>query len=540
MWTNRALHPWLSNDGYGPVSSQHSARHAGAGWGLSSSSSSASSYQQPSSFKLERTQPSGQGTVHSEVKGKTGKTSRGLPSFTGVYVDGLVQGVQVTFTIDTGATTTILSSKIYKKIPEEQRPRIRKNIANFHDLVGAGGNSLNFQGRGTFEIYLGPLRLEKELSVAEISDEVLLGADTLQHDEHGPVDLILSLNLMICRGISIPEPFDKKRCMAYSPHSRLSWCTGRLHLILDLRHHLCLQQIPVREEDIPKTAFVTRYGLFEFTTTPFGLTGASATFQRLMEIALSGLQWSACLIYLDDVIIFSQTFDKHLERIRLVLDRIAEAGLKLKPRMCHLFAKEVTFLGHKLSSHGVLPNPDNVQKLLDWPVPRTVTEVRGFLGLGNYYRRFVRNFSQTAQPLINRTKKGNDFHWSPACQEAFNELKRTLCSPEVMAYPSSESWLQCSRASAFFWATIMPSSLSSKVAYSDRKEAPTSGFSMMVVAKVFPECPLVTWPLAVSLLANFLSHLQQLYGAGPLSGSTAVVEWTLASPVPLMPSCYWN
>ena len=197
-------------------------------------------------------------------------------------------------------------------------------------------------------------------------------------------------------------------------------------------------QIPVREEDIPKTAFVTRNGLYEFTTMPFGLTGASATFQRLMEIALSGLQWSACLIYLDDVIIFSQTFDKHLERIRLVLDRIAEAGLKLKPRKCHLFAKEVTFLGHKLSSHGVLPNPDNVQKLLDWPVPRTVTEVRGFLGLGNYYRRFVRNFSQTAQPLINLTKKGIDFHWSLACQEAFDQLKRTLCSPEVMAYPSSE------------------------------------------------------------------------------------------------------
>ena len=195
-------------------------------------------------------------------------------------------------------------------------------------------------------------------------------------------------------------------------------------------------QITVREEDIPKTAFVTRYGLHEFTTMPFGLT--SATFQCLMEIALSGLQWWACLIYLDDVIIFSQTFDKHIERIRLVLDRIAEAGLRLKPRKCHLFTKKVTFLGHKLSSHGVFSNPDNVQKLLDWPVPRTVTEVRGFLGLGNYYRRFVRNFSQTAQPLINLAKKGNDFHWSPACQEAFDELKRTLCSPEVMAYLSSE------------------------------------------------------------------------------------------------------
>ena len=157
-----------------------------------------------------------------------------------------------------------------------------------------------------------------------------------------------------------------------------------------------------------------------------------------MEIVLSGLQWSACLIYLDDVIIFSQTFDEHLERVRLVLDRIAAAGLKLKPRKCHLFAKEVTFLGHVLSSQGVLPNPDNVQKLLDWPEPRTVTEVRGFLGLGNYYRRFVRNFSQIAQPMTDLTKKGNSFRWSPACQKAFEDLKRILCSAEVMAYPASE------------------------------------------------------------------------------------------------------
>ena len=197
-------------------------------------------------------------------------------------------------------------------------------------------------------------------------------------------------------------------------------------------------QIPVREEDIPKTAFVTRYGLYEFTTMPFGLTGAPKTFQRLMEIVLSELQWSACLIYLDDVIIFSQTFDEHLERVRLVLDRIAAAGLKLKPRQCHLFAKEVTFLGNVLSSQGVLPNSDNAQKLLDWPEPRTVTEVRGFLGLGNYYRRFVRNFSQIAQPMTDLTKKGNSFRWSPACQKAFEDLKRILCSAEVMAYPASE------------------------------------------------------------------------------------------------------
>ena len=165
---------------------------------------------------------------------------------------------------------------------------------------------------------------------------------------------------------------------------------------------------------------------------------AAATFQRLMEIALSGLQWSACLIYLDDVIIYSQTFEEHVKRIKLVLGCIAQAGLKLKPKKCHLFKKEVTFLGHKLLSRGVLPNPDNVQKLLDWPVPRNVTEVRGFLGLGNYYRRFVQNFSQVAQPMIYLTKKDQAFLWSTACQEAFDEIKKILSSADVMAYPASK------------------------------------------------------------------------------------------------------
>ena len=197
-------------------------------------------------------------------------------------------------------------------------------------------------------------------------------------------------------------------------------------------------QIPVREEDIPQTAFVIRYGLYKFTTMPFGLSNAAATFQRLMEIALSDLQWSACLIYLDDVIIYSQTFEEHVKRIKLVLGCIAQAGLKLEPKKCHLFKKEVTFLGHKLLSRSVLPNPDNVQKLLDWPVPRNVTEVRGFLGLGSYYGRFVHNFSQVAQPMIDLTKKDQAFPWSTACQEAFDEIKKILSSADVMAYPASE------------------------------------------------------------------------------------------------------
>ena len=164
-------------------------------------------------------------------------------------------------------------------------------------------------------------------------------------------------------------------------------------------------QIPVKDSDTPKTAFATKYGLFEFTRLPFGTVNGSATCQRLMEIVLNGLQWQTCLIYLDDVIIFGRTFAEHISRLSEVLQRIKESGLKLKPTKCQFLQREVTFLGHIVSKDGVRPNPDNVEKLKLMPTPQNVTEVRQVLGLASYYRRFVQNFSKIAKPLIELTKK---------------------------------------------------------------------------------------------------------------------------------------
>ena len=149
-------------------------------------------------------------------------------------------------------------------------------------------------------------------------------------------------------------------------------------------------QIPIKEEDISKTAFVTKQGLYEFTTMQFGLTNAPATFQWVMEIAGRGLQWSRCLIYLDDVLIFGRTTDEHATRLKLMLERIHKAGLKLKPEKCELFQTEVRFLGHVVSAEGVQPDPTNTSKIRDWLVPKSVTEVRPLLGLCSYYRKFVK------------------------------------------------------------------------------------------------------------------------------------------------------
>lgn len=194
-------------------------------------------------------------------------------------------------------------------------------------------------------------------------------------------------------------------------------------------------QVPVRQSDIPKTAFITRHGLFEYTSMPQGLTNSSATFQRVMELALKGLQWTVCIIYIDDCIIFSSSFTEHIDRIRLVLERFRLANLKLKPNKCRLLQSEVTFLGYRVSEKGILPDPMNVAKILQWQEPQNVTEIKQFLGLCSYYRKFIRQFSRIAKPLFDLTKKTSSLTWTDDCQKAFNSLKGILSGPDIMSLP---------------------------------------------------------------------------------------------------------
>ena len=199
-------------------------------------------------------------------------------------------------------------------------------------------------------------------------------------------------------------------------------------------------QIPVAKEDIPKTAFVTKHGLFECPKLPFGLTNAPATFQRVMELALQGLQWNICLVYIDDIIIYSTNFIDHISRLKQVLERLQISNLKVKPDKCQLFEDSVLFLGHIISKDGVLPSPGNIDKVLNWPAPRSTKEVRQFLGAATYYRRFVKDFACKARPLSELTSKNVIFSWNQECQDSFDELKKALTGPEVMAYPTNEGY----------------------------------------------------------------------------------------------------
>ena len=164
---------------------------------------------------------------------------------------------------------------------------------------------------------------------------------------------------------------------------------------------------------------------------PFGLTNALATFQRLMESCLGELHLNWCIIYLDDIIVFSRTPEEHLHRLKAVLNKLKATDLKLKPSKCDLFKQQSNYLGHVVSKEGVSTEPEKIKAVKEWPQPTTVTEVRSFLGFVSYYRRFIPNFSKVAKPLskllqnlegTSSQKKKFKVCWGPEQQEAFETL----------------------------------------------------------------------------------------------------------------------
>ena len=197
-------------------------------------------------------------------------------------------------------------------------------------------------------------------------------------------------------------------------------------------------QVGIHPQDQPKTAFATKHGLYEFNRLSFGLCNAPGTFQRAMELVMRGLQWRTVLIYLDDVIVVAKTFDDQLDRLKEVVERFYQHGLKLKPRKCHLFQREVDFLGHVVNERGVHTNPKLIRDIQQKEPPRSLRELQAFLGLCNYYRRFVPLYAQIAYPLLQLTKKGATYTWGDDQQEAFDSLKTRLTEAPILAYPNDE------------------------------------------------------------------------------------------------------
>jgi hypothetical protein len=203
---------------------------------------------------------------------------------------------------------------------------------------------------------------------------------------------------------------------------------------LDLRagYH----QIRLRPGEEYKTAFRMHQGHFEFRVMPFGLTNAPATFQGAMNTVLAPLLRRGVLVFLDDILVYSSTIEAHVQHLRQVLQLLQQHGLKAKLSKCTFAQHELSYLGHRISANGVATEHDKIRTVQQWPIPVNLKELRGFLGLAGYYRKFVKNFGVISRPLTDLLKKGTQFLWTSVTDTAFCERKRALTEgPPVLALP---------------------------------------------------------------------------------------------------------
>ncbi|KAL0537248.1 hypothetical protein IC582_026223 [Cucumis melo] len=194
-------------------------------------------------------------------------------------------------------------------------------------------------------------------------------------------------------------------------------------------------QLRIKDEDVPKTAFRSRYGHYEFIVMSFGLTNAPAVFMDLMNRVFREFLDTFVIVFIDDILIYSKTEAEHEEHLRMVLQTLRDNKLYAKFLKCEFWLKQVSFLGHVVSKAGVSVDPAKIEAVTGWTRPSTVSEVRSFLGLAGYYRRFVENFSRIATPLTQLTRKGALFVWSKACEDSFQNLKQKLVTAPVLTVP---------------------------------------------------------------------------------------------------------
>ncbi|XP_057517897.1 uncharacterized protein LOC130798821 [Amaranthus tricolor] len=193
-------------------------------------------------------------------------------------------------------------------------------------------------------------------------------------------------------------------------------------------------QIRMKEGDEWKTAFKTKYGLYEWLVVPFGLTGAPSTFMRLMNEILRPFLGKFVVVYLDDILIYSKELEEHFRHLRLVFKVLREQRLYEKLEKCHFLSQEISFLGFIINREGVKADPKKIEAIKDWPTPNSITQIRSFHGLASFYRRFIHNFSSIMAPITECTKKG-EFQWTQGAQKAFEQIKEAMCRAPVLKLP---------------------------------------------------------------------------------------------------------
>lgn len=342
---------------------------------------------------------------------------------------------------------------VHETVEAGHREKLHQLLVEYADVLSAGDNDLGHANGVKHSIDTGdarpvrqPLRRHPPAHLDAIQQHV---SDMLRQGVIEPAQSPWASNIVLAKKkdgtlrccIDYRQLNSATKKDAY-PLPRIDMCLDAMSgatwfSTFDLRSSY--HQVELNESDADKTAFICREGLFRFKMMPFGLCNAGATFQRLMDVVMGGLSFEICLAYIDDIIIYSNSADQHLERLATVLQRLREARLKVKPSKCRLFQVSVEFLGHVVSSAGIGTDPNKIAAISDWPVPSCVKEVRAFLGMCSYYRRFVKGFAEIAAPLHDLSGKGNGaVAWTDECQESFELMKRALTSPPVLAMPNEK------------------------------------------------------------------------------------------------------
>lgn len=208
---------------------------------------------------------------------------------------------------------------------------------------------------------------------------------------------------------------------------------AKIFTVLDMMSGF--HQIPMDERSRGKTAFLSQFGFFEYTTMPFGLANAPAEFQRLADLLLAGIEWRFALCYIDDVVIFSKTVEEHVGHLADVFERFRKANLKLKPAKCRLACSQVQYLGHEISAEGIRPLSSKITAIAEFPTPTSAKEVASFLGVSGFYRKFIPFYSDRSLNLRGLLHKDATFQWTEAAAAEFDDLRKTLTSNPILRYP---------------------------------------------------------------------------------------------------------
>lgn len=231
-------------------------------------------------------------------------------------------------------------------------------------------------------------------------------------------------------------------------------------------------QIQLADEDTEKTAFSVSSGKYEFTRMPFGLKNAPATFQRVMDCILREFLGKCCLVYMDDIIVFSSSLEEHKKDLMKILNRLKEANLKIQLDKCEFFRKEVQYLGHTVSEEGVKPNTDKIEIIKKWPIPKNEKEIRQFLGTLGYYRRFIKDFAKLVKPLTGLLRKEADFNITPEIVECFEKCKTLLTMDPILIFPDfSKEFILTTDASDYAIGAVLsqgPVGKDRPIAYASR------------------------------------------------------------------------